>query len=55
MSSPIAGNELICRFRPAPDAIQLASRIRHFNDITSTSFYFLQGADSPAEVCDPFF
>ncbi|QHO02116.1 uncharacterized protein DS421_13g421050 [Arachis hypogaea] len=43
MSSPIAGNELICRFRPAPDAIRLASQIRHSSSITSASFYFLQG------------
>ncbi|KAL4371715.1 hypothetical protein AHAS_Ahas06G0193500 [Arachis hypogaea] len=48
MSIPIADNELICWFRHTPDAIQLASRIRHSSDITSAS------ADSPAEACDPF-
>ncbi|QHO58464.1 uncharacterized protein DS421_3g90830 [Arachis hypogaea] len=51
MSSPIAGNELICRFRPAPDAIRLASQIRHSNGITSAWFQTLACADSPAEVC----
>ncbi|KAL4328970.1 hypothetical protein AHAS_Ahas13G0253300 [Arachis hypogaea] len=38
----IGGNELICRFRPAPDAIRLASQIRHSSGITSASFHFLQ-------------
>ncbi|KAL4307075.1 hypothetical protein AHAS_Ahas16G0242000 [Arachis hypogaea] len=42
MSILIASNELICQFRPALDAIQLASRIRHSSDITSASSYFLQ-------------
>ncbi|KAL4381313.1 hypothetical protein AHAS_Ahas04G0121000 [Arachis hypogaea] len=42
MSSPIAGNELICRFRPSPDAIQLTRRIKHSSNIISASFYFLQ-------------
>ncbi|KAL4286838.1 hypothetical protein AHAS_Ahas19G0126200 [Arachis hypogaea] len=42
MSIPIAGNELICRFRLAPDATRLASQIRHSSGITSASFYFLQ-------------
>ncbi|KAL4275503.1 hypothetical protein AHAS_Ahas20G0113700 [Arachis hypogaea] len=42
MSIPIVGNELICWFRPIPDAIRLASQIRHSGDITSASYYFLQ-------------
>ncbi|KAL4349964.1 hypothetical protein AHAS_Ahas10G0094600 [Arachis hypogaea] len=45
------GNELICRFRPAPDAIRLASQIRHSSSTTSARFQPLAGADSSAEVC----
>ncbi|KAL4287441.1 hypothetical protein AHAS_Ahas19G0186500 [Arachis hypogaea] len=48
MSNPSIGNELICRFRPAPNTIQLASQIKHSSDITSAR------VDSPAEACDPF-
>ncbi|KAL4300721.1 hypothetical protein AHAS_Ahas17G0229200 [Arachis hypogaea] len=44
------GNELICRFRPAPDAIRLASQIRHSSGITSARSQPLAGADSPAEA-----
>ncbi|KAL4300067.1 hypothetical protein AHAS_Ahas17G0163800 [Arachis hypogaea] len=48
------GNELICRFRPAPDAIRLASQIRHSSGITSARFQPPAGADSPAEACATF-
>ncbi|KAL4349916.1 hypothetical protein AHAS_Ahas10G0089800 [Arachis hypogaea] len=54
MSSSIAGNELICRFRLAPDAIRLASLIRHSSGLTFARFQPLAGADSPAEACAPF-
>ncbi|KAL4300331.1 hypothetical protein AHAS_Ahas17G0190200 [Arachis hypogaea] len=45
------GNELICRFRPVPDAIRIVSQIRHSKGITSARSQPLAGADSPAEIC----
>ncbi|KAL4337447.1 hypothetical protein AHAS_Ahas12G0111100 [Arachis hypogaea] len=54
MSILNACNELICWFRPAPDAIRLASKIRHSSGIISARFQILAGTDSPTEACVSF-